>query len=516
VAERFVATFDNFAGGYTSLDQLHSVGPNRWRGRNVVVAADGSILPRKGLYKAPITMGSITGRVRAFGLVPGLSNNFWFLLGGTFYRTTILPKGSSPASVTACTGATVPTNGDNLPHVTIGADSYVLVPPSASGVGVYKVSPMLGTATPIANTPKGTAILQHGGRLIVASGSVVMVSAYNDFTQWSKVTDEELSGELFPIGDPQWAIAGMVRVGDVIYVTKDPEGVFAIYGTAPRRWAIRKIASGHGTNSWTQIGEWRSRMMAWSPSQGDGSPLIVSTTIQPLLELRDALRPTTADLLNGNGSCSTEPISNTAVVKLRNRVLVNRLPGSWTYHEFTNVGGDLIDQALVTPLGKGETFLMRGASGTPAVFVWESNFTDSPGSTANTDRVANPGDDSNTPVDAEVNLPEFVDKEGRDFQVREVLVDLLAYDTGVANNELRIQVIPTSWQGQGNTPSAPAHQEWVEAGSAATAAGVRRHIRFPFGNGIQGASFRIVIPRMRGVRILRVRAICEAQSARVR
>ena len=105
------------------------------------------------------------------------------------------------------------------------------------------------------------------------------------------------------------------------------------------------------------------------------------------------------------------------------------------------------------------------------------------------DVLANPGDDSNTPIDAHFHTMLARHPEGREMRVRKVFVEIQKWNTGVTDNTLTVEV-----RSFGRNAVDGYHSEtntWTEAASA-TAAGdegeafvVQQNFEARFGTGFQ-------------------------------
>jgi hypothetical protein len=132
-----------------------------------------------------------------------------------------------------------------------------------------------------------------------------------------------------------------------------------------------------------------------------------------------------------------------------------------------------------------------------------------PGNEADAD--ARAGDDSASPVVGEFTVPEIEHPDGGMMRPIEVVVDFRSYPTGGSQaNSLSCDVVCVERPDQSsNTLSSAATQSWTETVTPITLSGHRRQVRFGMGEQAEGSSWRVRLHGIRGLRITRVRVVCD-------
>ncbi len=113
---------------------------------------------------------------------------------------------------------------------------------------------------------------------------------------------------------------------------------------------------------------------------------------------------------------------------------------------------------------------------------------------------ARPGDDSDTPLAATFSLPETWTADGTAMRVRQVIVDIKKYATGVATaNQVDVQVETLGRRGLDGEGSVI--RSWTEAGALATTAGKSDRIVMDFGAVTPGGGYQITLGNLKGVAV---------------
>lgn len=126
----------------------------------------------------------------------------------------------------------------------------------------------------------------------------------------------------------------------------------------------------------------------------------------------------------------------------------------------------------------------------------------------------NPGDNSDTPIDAWMRTKVVRAPEGQEMRVRKVLVEFQKWDTGVTNNGFSIAV--DTYDRLGTDDYATETIAWTEAANVApnTAAGQSDKIQKNFGAKGYGSGFCINITDVVGCAIRRIIAEVDVDPAR--
>lgn len=190
-----------------------------------------------------------------------------------------------------------------------------------------------------------------------------------------------------------------------------------------------------------------------------------------------------------------------------NRALMH-YEGTHSYHTWEqNIGAWALD------MGAGRTLLARdGTAGTPPVFYVFDPDLSRPGFA--TDADARPGDDSTTPLDAWVHLPQWFDPNGGEIQVRSVIVDFRKWNTGAATtNHFEVSARACNRYQQADALTS-AVITFDEAGSASPTTGVDDRRTAFLGDQGSGGGFEVFIDHVRGVAIRSVTVEYERQPTR--
>lgn len=175
-----------------------------------------------------------------------------------------------------------------------------------------------------------------------------------------------------------------------------------------------------------------------------------------------------------------------------------RVNGVWTKHHFeVDVSGP------VAPTEAGDSFLL--AYGAPSTDVVVYEMLSRPSGPVPASGTSNPGDNSNSPIDALFELPAY-QSEGKEVRVRRVFVDFSKFDLDHADGDNEFTVTVRSF-GQYNLPggstdgTVETSQTWSEDQNLAGALGTLD--RFVARVGQQGKSqgFQIAISGIKGVMI---------------
>ena len=121
------------------------------------------------------------------------------------------------------------------------------------------------------------------------------------------------------------------------------------------------------------------------------------------------------------------------------------------------------------------------------------------------DTHAQPGDLSDTPVDATLTLPEHWTESSDPVTVSEVVIDFVHYDTGASeDNQLVVTVTSLARGNESGTTNGTQTQTWTLPTASSTTVGVEDRVRFPFHDQGSGAGWRVEITGIRGVKIREV------------
>jgi len=473
-----------------------SQAPNgSWTGNNVVVYKDGMIGPRPGMREITFSNApSKNGPMLGLGFSPVAQNGntpIFFILGDRPY--TFKPAAKTPALVAAPTTPTHPPADTDASRVLskescrlIGDELYFTVNDDAA----YRLNCRTQTLTRITDSDpegQGTDIELFRDRMFVANGGVrVFYSDAANFDTWP-------SGSFFDVGTAYTVIEMLTFRDALILFTR--WGAYTFTGSSPADGTLRRTsetlaprdkASVVTNNEILYIPASRSAPVTYNGSYGDERQLM------HLEEWKSAS-------LSAYG---VQSYGNRDVLFLSSDSdLLWRKNEAWSFH---TMGGD-VGPWITRYFDDNVVLAYPGTASVDPKFYMLSMNIERPGFT--NDQFAQPGDDSDTPLNAYFSIPTYLAPEGKELRVRSVTVDFIKYDTGssVAKN---ISVQTGTLYGQleqGYSQSAPNPAVlFNEDGSFATSDGlhqrkVLRGTAGPFGGG-----YRVSLLHLRGGAIDRV------------
>ncbi len=183
--------------------------------------------------------------------------------------------------------------------------------------------------------------------------------------------------------------------------------------------------------------------------------------------------------------------------------------GAWSMHDF----GIPMSQ-LWTSDGRGRLFAFNDNAGAVGVSLYQTQLRlDRPAFVS--DVTARPGDNSDTPLAANVSLPEVWTEDGTDLRVRRVIIDLTSWNTGSSvANQVDVAVTALGVRGL-DDPTGPP-RSWTEPGSSASTAGVRRRLVLDFGTMPPGGGYQVRLSNIKGVSIRAIRVVSDELPGRPR
>jgi hypothetical protein len=501
VATRKTFTFDDFRGGYVASTmgaRLRST--NQWTGVNMVPCRDGSLCVRKGVRRLNYTGMPTTGNLLALGTVPSLTP-LWFVNGNTVYRQNGATSVASMGTLGATPSTAVPwTRHGFVILITVDGDKC------------YRIDPINNSFTAWVGTPGGQDLFLKSDRLHVLDGHRVKWSRYNVYNDFVNDGTDAGGGER-EFGAAVLDAVGAVRIRDSVLIAKQVEGVYVLTGDVPTNYNIRLITTADTAQHWSHMAEWQGALLTHRSNAAGQAPVRVGGgAAQPLWDLAGAVQ--TSNLLSSQDDMGVagDPLNGSAVIMdgADRKALLFSAPGVWSYHSFdlpTLRGG------LTFTDGLSGTYFLGGTTGAN-IYKWQADMggadvAERPGNEADAD--ARAGDDSASPVVGEFTVPEIEHPDGGMMRPIEVVVDFRSYPTGGSQaNSLSCDVVCVERPDQSsNTLSSAATQSWTETVTPITLSGHRRQVRFGMGEQAEGSSWRVRLHGIRGLRITRVRVVCD-------
>jgi len=513
-SDRQIITFDDFRGGEAgTLHGLEAAPPNSFTGTNVVVFKDGSIGPRSGLYLATPT-GQSNGKISILGFTGVPGGEFWYAQGTNIYQFS--PGGARSAAYTGTIAS--PTSP---PDMSPGTNRYLMVP----GDKTYELNHVAKTCTALTGSPAGRCVAEFGSRVYVGAtgpGNRIRYSADANPNDWTVGTGTGHAGQ-FDVGNSNQDVRGMYVLRDSLVIVMADASVWVLTanGDPVDTGTLRQVSTyQNGGAIWQPM---RAHVVygweLWSVGLHTTAPQVFNGGRQRWL---DHLGTSNVDGAANETGVWADSLLQTNVLPPEYGVMsiddtvvmvggsdsraLTRIDNVWTKHEFEQTIVGYINYgnygAVVLTDG-GDTaaapkfYTFNTASGVPPIKGGGVKLRDSV------------GDGSDTPFAAEFTTPVWYDKQGRRAHVRGVIVDFRAFNTGVAANDKFTVTVMGEYGLDGAADSISAPQSWSAAPAGFTTTGVRRSMRFGFGDQAPGYGFQIKLSELVGVTIDRIRVIVD-------
>lgn len=522
MAQEIIEYADFSGGDYGRLENWRAP-KNTFSGENMLVYRTGELGVRPGLRDVSPT-GLANGEVAALG-GRGVLGSPWFAQGTALRYFT-----------PGVTGAVSTASGSFDAEVfTVFADGTTstayLATDNTTGIYTFQGT----TLAQLANSMSAQAIALYGDRLAVVPRSAtntVVFSGAADFDNWTISAGNAVS---ITVGDDTAITALIAQRGHLVILKQNQ--AYILSGTPGTNESLRLIGRINGPSEANAAAKTYDLETVWYPdslnnvpTSFDGSRASQADSI--------ALPPTPSDTSviatpgdDTNGVLFiTEPTASlgaTRRVWLRNN-------GRWTQHTF---GVTITDQATVTRgifsqdassdtdnLRYGSCIVFTdggGESADPTFYGWMP-FMDRPGLetdplpdiSATSYSIERAGDASATPVSGSALLAEQRARDGRELQVRGVIVDFRSWDTGGdANNHFDLAVNTlNSYEASG--PVSSATLSFDEDPSLSDLAGTVRSKYFSLGDQGRGSALNVQLSNCRGIAIQRIRIVCETYPPR--
>lgn len=480
--------FTNFKGGEWGLLGGENAPAGSFSGKNVIVYADGLIGPRAGLKNiTPENM--VSGKLIAFAPTPTPGRDGIFIIGETAYRFNLFdPAGDTPVSV-----GTVPNAAGHVLYPKLNTSTNIVTAATEGAVEINQITDSVNSYF----SPSGHTHELFGFQLVLAdstSSPRIYASAIGDFTDWS-------DGFFQDIGDNDWQVTAMVTQNNYLTIFKRT-GIFVLTGELTNdstSLAIRRVKGINGVLHPWQLGV-DSRDVVWFlplfkavPASFAGATVTEYSHLQFPTRVEDGT--TQAPPVNRGVAILQGQLTPDTPVFVQggaSQSMFIQHNGVWSFHELeVDISGMCrgVENNLVITDG--------GDTGVDAQFYTTHFDLDRPAFTS--DGLSSPGDGSSTPIEAEFELPYFLNPAGNFVRVRSVSVEVKKWNTGVTTNGLDITVTTlnrTNGAGDYVNPTA----SWTEAATAATVDGVHDRIVRPLHCAL-GQGFKIKISNIVGVAI---------------
>lgn len=521
--------FDRWTGGEFGSASSRDAGKLNADGRiaaftakNMLRYRDGLMGPRAGMKSLGITSAP-NGALKALG---GSFTEFWFVVGSTAYHVARTGGAVSAYTMTDSIAGTFVYPGEVADAGTV---SYLLV----FGDAAYKIDHGTHTVTKLTGTdsmPAGRACLFYQDRLLVAGSS----------SEPQRLFFSEPGGtgwESFPalnyVDVPGFALTSLLPYRNGLLVGSAGGTYSLITGSLGVDSITRQITrqgcpgdppkgAALATDEVVYMGQSKPWVTVFNGAlhyeiedlRFAGDNYTGDTDATPTFRLLKLLGPDDWLALSGL-STPAEAVSRALVHNgsISPSIEPSTSPASkCSYHTWEQPIG-----AWALELGGStdEVLLVKDGDGSHPCefFIWTARL-DRPGFVG--DDSSQPGDGSDTPIQAFLHTAELFADDGSELLVRKVIVDFRKWDTGnTITNHFELSVKATQ---RYNTvePSDSARQPFDELPSAVTDADGFEDESQTFNVGDQGYAhgFRIIFDEIRGVAIRSVTVVYDEQPSR--
>lgn len=487
-------TFDNFqTGDYGELGP-ESAPSGSFQAMNMLVTADGKLCPRPGWINVS---ASDMPNGKLVGLAPTKTagRGMLFIVGNKVYTYDWTTRGAKTEI------GTLDSTPSNACYIKCGTVEYYITVP---GDKSYRLMPVSNTIHPLTGSPGGNEIEVYGLRLLVAGdgqGNRIKWSDPDNFDSWPAENFLDVGN-----GTVEWQITSMREQNNHLAIMLSRRK-FVLTGVPGAndvlRRAERYMSVLHPGQA--DIDEedriWYIPAFRPNPDVFDGvkSPHQFNYLSTGLTANRDGDTPS-LPLVRGLAESMGDKTSSTVLITQgggdNNMLLYHN--GVWTRHNCN------ITISGMTRGGETGDFYTTdgGSSGAPGKIYMCQFDIDRPA--FSTDTLGQPGDDSTTPLNAWVKLPQFWMHDSTGVAPVQVAVDFVKYHTGATGtNHFDINVVV---KGREGVDDITFTYPWDEAQSAAGASiGDFKTARFS--QGIKqaiGGGFEVSLTNVRGVKIQRV------------
>lgn len=520
MAQEIVEYADFSGGDYGRLENWRAP-KNTFSATNMLVYRTGELGVRPGVRDVT-PAGQAVGTVRVFGRLPGTLATVFYGQGTALKFFDAVQGGTlGTASGTFAVSSSGPDHQDD-------AGNTVYIASSAGAGGSLTGS----TYTSLTNMPAAQAIALYGDRLAVVPTSAtntVVFSAAASFNNWTISAGNAVS---VTVGDSD-PITALFAQRSHLAILKKNSGLYILTGTPGTSESLRLAARFPGpVDSWgaarTRSDDriWFSVTNQQQMSVFDGSGVSLQDNYPLSLYTELAPRAVVPLRLDDQGGAAFVVEANSGLGSSNEVWLRSR--GIWTRHTFGVTVSKLVASAGVGFSQDGDNDVSRlrygsmlvftdrgGASATPNFWSWVP-FMDRPGLEVSpfSNSAERAGDASATPVSGSALLAEQRAKDGRELQVRGVIVDFRSWNTGGdANNHFDLAVNTlNSYEASG--PVSSATLSFDEAPALSSLEGTVRSKYFSFGDQGRGSALNVQLSNCRGIAIQRIRIVTETYPPR--
>lgn len=489
--------FDDFSGGWRGTLDLAKIPDNMYDARNLIVYRDGSIGPRPGakafdLGRTPA--GEVHGADTRRDITDPQQVVLLYVDGTTLWAVDADNSGTDSNDFFNIVSEPVPGWPVTMYHRT-NYRTFIDVP----GDGLYKFQQ--GAITALRMGDDAGTSTPHGVRILTAERNTLRIyySEPLDDTDWPALNYIDVGD------DPGAGIVWLAQQNNHVVAVTEYGAWYVLTGVPGVNDTLRQIYQDLVFPAPISVGAFVSlsnnELWCLSPANNfpvrfDGSKLEQMPYLSMTPEDSHASYAADLDVAHVSAKALLGATSDSPCFILpdpTNRMLL-RHNGAWGLHD---LGVDSKHAWATSGRGRMYGFLADNSAAFTMDFALNRPaFTD--------DTHARPGDLTDTPLDNELVLAEQWSEDGDHLQVSEVVVDIRAWNTGVANNSFSVKVDALARGSE--VPTASLTKTWTQpaSGFTDTDAGTEDRIRFQFGSQGQGAGYRVTISDLVGVAIRQI------------
>lgn len=418
-------TYKDFSGGDWGEIGEFRAAPNQYSGVNMVLYTNGMLGPRAGLHENTYTGAPMVGQVNGMWLIGAIGKPLMISVDDRIYATTEDNTSLGTVSHVASLNAT-PTTNIIATWYDPNGDIFISNPGEASyfldwtsntiGNLEDSGSPMAGTASVYLSRDRLYLI----GDFQNNSGQVVYYSEAADFRNFN-------NGNFFEVGYYNTTRAAMESQNSLMFSCLESTnnlgsgvGWYSLVGSTPQgqlRRVNTQLAAGNQVELVNAEGGNIYFWTGWSTSETDTPYLVCTNGAKFDEESFKHLR------LTGTRRYGYYNSSDHTLIYISDQGNDGwmRCNGAWSKVDF-----EVPVSGPVSPTEAGDSFLLAYGETGEEVKVYELlSRPEMPGTATGS---ANPGDDSNTPINAFFFLPAY-QSDTKDMRVRRVIVDFMKWNT---------------------------------------------------------------------------------------
>jgi len=534
---QIVVPYDNFTGGDYGRMGPYNAPKNTFDALNMYVTRQGELTVRPGLRNVTppgVAAGAVTF-LAPYVPAGGSSDNLVYFQGGVAKRFVVHQAELGTL-----------TNVNNFGVTAVDYDQSAGTTYAVTSGATINI----GFSGPNPGTGGGVSVAVYGNRIVTAAGNAVLnfsdVGGENGSAAAAGAPDfaHFTATNALTIGDPTEGIVA-IRAQRTHLVIIKASSIWVLTGDM-RNATIRQVARTFGPFDATAAVRSRSDEMLWYVPSPGMSPWKFDGT-HAASHMDRIIVPAPGNVGGGQVAMSPLPTEDGgafvlsidpsgSATKSYGWLYYN---GIWTKHDFpvsfqkyvaavpwfalqdagASTAGAPFAEATLRSFRETSSLVFADTGATPKFYAW--SIIDRPGSETRPLVGGIPqlsperaGDNGTAQVVGSVTFPEWHSPSGEDVQVRSVIVDFTAFNTGGSlTNHFDVNVISLrQYNADGTQVSATLSYD--EAGSAVATGGTTARRVFSFGDQGTGNGFQVSLTNVRGVSIRRVTVVVNTLTTR--